>query len=45
MLNFSVRYEKTKYYKISDYMIVIKLKKLKEFKDTEGHSMCHAQNI
>lgn len=44
MLNFSVRYGKIKYYKISDYD-VIKLKKLKEFRDTEGHSVCHVQNI
>lgn len=29
MLNFSVRYDKTKYYKISDYVIVLELKKLK----------------
>lgn len=39
-----MRYAK-KNYKISDYMIVIKLKKLKAFRDTEDHYLYHVQNI
>lgn len=34
-----------KYYKISNYMIVIKLKKLKAFRDTEDYYLYHVQNI